>query len=262
MVKKLFALASITALCGLTTAVAASGCSSTTEVEDGGTTPETGVPDVIKAEAKAPVDPPEEDAGPETCPPPGDTQITSADIEKALKWVAPKAIQTVCDQKNIDDLRALFAEAAAKTPPTGVKYTDIEAKLGATCSPCVFTNAATSPEWQMYIKGTNGYIDNSAGSCFSAAKDPACGKARFQWERCTSAACNASPESCGTDDATKIRNCKGKAQTGVCKDITNAYTTACPDEAALIETCGNIFKSIAVLCGGGPDGGLDASASN
>lgn len=260
MVKKLFALASITALCGLTTAIAASGCSNTLEVEDAGSTPETGVPDASKAEAKAPVDPPEEDAGPQTCPPPGDTQITSADIEKTLKWAPPTTSQTACNQGNIDDLRKLFAEAAAKTPPTGVKYTDIEAKLGANCGPCVFTAAATSPSWQMYIKGSGGYIDNGIGACFAVAKDAACGKGRFQWDRCLSAACNPAAESCGTEDATKIRACKTKAQNGVCKGLTDAYVAACPDETALIETCGNIYKEIAVICGGGPDGGLDASA--
>lgn len=252
MVKKLFALASVTALTGLMVTIGVAGCSSTTEVTeptaDSGTTPDA----AVKPKADA-GDPDEEtEAGPAVCPPPASPQITAAEIEAQLKWMPPTVEKTACAQGDLDAITDLF-----KKNPTGVQYTDLEKALSATCAPCVFTNAAASPKWQMFIKGSGGYIDNSAGACFAAVKDEACGKARFQWELCVDGACNETD--CATDDQNKIRTCIGKAANGVCKDITTAYTTACPDEQTYIDACGSILSAIAGVCGGGPDGGLDAS---
>lgn len=251
MVKKLFALASVTALTGLMAAVAASGCSSSTVV-DATPTPEAG------ADVKAPT--PKTDSAPDpvedaakTCP--GSTPITGAEIDAEIKWLAPAPTANACTQKNMDDFKALFAKGA---PPMSLTFPNIKTVLGTDCSACVFS-AKASPTWSLFanFEGTSA-TDNVTPSCFArnSAGGEACGKARFQWETCLDIAC---PKSECADDAA-IRKCQGApAQNGPCKELSKAYVTACPDEQVLIKSCGTIFDSLAVACGGGSDGGLDAA---
>jgi hypothetical protein len=241
MVKKLFALASVTALTGLMSAVAASGCSSTTTVDPGTTPDATSDVKVTPPKETGPIDEPE--TGPSTCP--STDPITAADI--GLTWVAPGAIQNVCTQQNLDDLKALFDAGKGSA-----KYTDIEKSLGATCGPCVFT-AAKGARWGMIIKdGANIVADNSLGACFGVVGSAECGKARFEIDSCLDIACPQTD--CGTDTSA----CNQKALKGACKSFIAPYTTACPDEQTLIDTCTNFVRIIEVTCGGGPDAGLDS----
>jgi hypothetical protein len=252
MVKKLFALASVTALTGLIAAVAASGCSSTDVINDTG---ETGTGDGGKVDTGKPKEaaPPDDTAPPiTTCP--STDPITAADIEKQLNWLPPVAVQSVCTQQNVDDLKALFKSA----PATGVAFTDINTKLGATCAACAFTTDKNTTNWGPFAKyDGKAAVQNESGSCFAQIKDPACGKARFEWETCLDIACPVAD--CGAD---KQQACFPKAYKvgGACKAITDAYVAACPDEAGLIAACGSTFKSLAVNCAGGPDAGIDAAA--
>jgi hypothetical protein len=244
MVKKLFALASVTALTGLISAVAASGCSSTTEVPGG--TPETGAPDVKADAPKVKPDAEDIDSGPATCP--STDPIAEADL--GLNWLPPRAIETVCTQQNIDDLKALF-----KKSPTGVKFADIKTSLGATCSACVFS-PVKGPNWQVIVEDGSGALDNRTGSCFAQLENADCGKKRAVWEACLDAAC---PEAeCGAD---KVQACAQKSQKGACKDLTEVYAKACPNETEHLPICGNIFSAIAVSCSGGADAGIDASTN-
>jgi len=245
MVKKLFALASVTALTGLTAAVAASGCSSTTKEEPAG---DSG-PAVDAKTPIIPKDSAEVDAPAGNCP--STTPITAADIDAQLAWKAPAAIQTVCNQKNIDDLKALFVKAG----PTGtITYAEVETALGATCSACAFSEQ-TGANWQIFVKVPNGAIDNRVGSCMAQLENAACGKARFQWDECLDFTCQEAE--CG--DEAKVKACKTKTQSGACKDLTTAYAKACPNEDTQLPICGNIFSAIAISCSGGKDASIDAS---
>jgi len=251
MVKKLFALASVTALTGLMAAVAASGCSSTTVV-DGAPATEAGT-DGKSAPPKTDSAPdPEPDAA-KTCP--QSTPITTADIEADIKWLPPAPTTNACTQKNMDDFKALFAKGA---PQTGLTFPNIKTVLGTECSACVFSEK-NSPTWSLFANfdGMTA-TENVTPSCFAhnSVGGEACGKARFTWEACLDIAC---PKTECADDAA-IRACqKAPAQNGPCKDVTKAYAAACKDEGALIKSCGTIFDSLAVSCGGGSDGGLDAA---
>jgi hypothetical protein len=243
MVKKLFALASVTALTGLMAAVAASGCSSSTVVD---TTPTTEAgPDVKTTPKDATVEPDDaEPPGPGTCP--TTTPVTAADI--GLTWVAPGPPQDVCSQQNLDDLKALFDAGKGSA-----KYTDIEKTLGTTCAPCVFT-ASKGARWGLIIKdGANIVADNSSGSCFGQLSTAECGKATFELDACTDIACPQTD--CGTD----TQACATKAGKGACKSFVTAFQTACPDAQTLIDNCTNFVRIIEVSCGGGPDGGKDSS---
>ncbi len=252
MVKKLFALASVTALTGLMAAVAASGCSST-KVED--VTVDSGGSSSGDAKLDTKKDQEPEDSAPPvtTCPSGSATnQITAADIEAQLKWLPPAPVQTVCTQQNIDDLKALFKSAPAGG---GVKFADIKTSLGTACAACAFS-PIKGPTWQIFVEDTAGAIDNRTGSCFAQLENADCGKKRFQWESCLDAAC---PETdCGKD---KVQACTQKSQKGACKDLTDSYAKACPNEGDILPLCGNIFSAIAVSCSGGRDAGIDASTN-
>ena len=241
MFKKMFALASVTALTGLVASVAAAGCSSTTSVsgnDEGGTvTTEAG------KDAKAPVDSstPDEDAGPSTCP--TTDPITAADIEMSFKWMPPGAPQSACTKTNLDDLTALFAKGMGSA-----KYTDIKTTLGATCAKCAFT-AQTAAKWGLFLEDASGktVFDNSHAACEAIIDNDACGKADAEFYVCLDSACADCADQTATDA------CYTKAAKGACKAVTTAGATACTVDPAKCDSAVNI---LAVVCGGGPDGGL------
>ena len=108
MIKKIFALASVTALTGLVAAVSASGCSSTTSVADeGGTTvSEAG------GDARKPIEAgPEEEAGPSSCPTTDPIDATTA------PWKSPQVLPGSCTEKMITDLVAYVDKLIAEQHP-------------------------------------------------------------------------------------------------------------------------------------------------
>ncbi len=248
MVKKLFALASVTALTGLIAAVAASGCSSTTVTD----APETGAPDVKLDSPKKP-DADEPEVGAPSCP--TTTPITSAEIEAQIKWLPPAAVQTACNQGDIDSLKALFKAAP---PGKGIAFADIKKSLGATCAACAFSPIA-GPNWQVFVEDKTGAIDNRTGSCFAQLENADCGKKRFIWESCLDAACPVAD--CADSTGAVPTKCTQNAQKAACKDLTTVYAKACPSEGDILPICGNIFSAIAVSCSGGRDSGIDASTN-
>lgn len=248
MFKKMFALASVTALTGLVATVAAAGCSSTTTAAGTDTDAAVATGDAaVKPKDAAPADP-DTGVGPATCP--TTDAITVADVEASFKWNPPAAPQSVCTQKNLDDLRALF-----KTGMGSAKFTDIQTTLGTTCGACVFT-PSTATAWGLFLTDTSGKVvgDNSGPSCLAQIDSAACGKADAEFTACTDSAC----ADCATDQAT-IDACTTKAAKGACKAVTAAAGTACTKTAEAKTFCSDTLSIIAVSCGGGPDGGLDAS---
>jgi hypothetical protein len=250
MVKRFFLLATVTAIAGLFVTV--EGCSSsettTTTDADAGDSGST-----KPAPREASVDP-VVDSGPAVCPP--TDPITAADLSA---WMPPPPVQDVCNQANIDALKAAFNAST-----TGVKYTDIKTALGTDCSACVFSPLAeadggATPNWSIFVETNGGAIDNREGSCFARLSDTNCGKNRYLFEACLRAACTSAD--CGSDSA--VTACKKAVQNGACKDITTAYVAACPNETALLDQC-NTYSSIAYGCSGGLDGGAEGGidASN
>lgn len=220
------------------------GCSSDPGSSPPATSNEGGDVKVVPPDAG-----PEEAAGPQVCP--TTTPVTAADIEKGLgTWKAPSAIQNVCTQANIDAVKALFKAAGS----AGVAYTDIKTALGAPCSACVFS-PESAPNWSVFVEATDGFIGNESGACFALLKDANCGKSRLFFEQCLDFTC--SEDDCQT--STKQQKCYGDTQSGACKDVTTAYSAACPNEKQLIDACGNMYKAMAVACAGGADAGIDAA---
>lgn len=221
----------LTAAAAASATVSASGCSSTPEAP----TTESGA-EPTPSEASAEV-------GPPSCP--TTVPIGLADI--GLKWFAPGPSQNACNQANLDALKAAFASAGGSA-----KYSDIETSLGPTCSACVFT-VKSADRWGLIIKdGAAVVADNSLGACFGELSTAACGKARFEIDYCLDMVCPQA--TCGTD----TKDCNTKALKGACETFLVPYTAACPEEETLIRACASFARVIEVVCGGGPDAGLDA----
>lgn len=175
--------------------------------------------------------------------------VSAADIDAELPWLPPLPVQAACTQQNIDDLKELF------TKGDSVRFDEIKTTLGTTCAACAFSPMTGGQSWQVFVESGGGAIDNRTASCFSQIAGAACGHARFRWEECLQIACDE--QLCGDSELAK---CRSHAQQGACKTLQADYATACPNEADLVDTCGNIFASIAASCAGGADGGIDASA--
>jgi hypothetical protein len=253
MLKKVFGIAGVGALLGVVVCLEATGCGGPLILPDeGGTAAPTPT-----TTGRVPPSPPPPGWDEPPQPPddpfcPSTTPITAKDIDAQMRWLPPAAIQNVCTQQNIDDLKALFKSTGGGV---GVKFADIKVSLGATCSACVFSPIA-GPTWQVFVEEQSGAVDNRTGSCFAQLGDPECGKKRFQFETCLDIAC--SEADCGFDSTGR---CQQKAQKGACRELTEAYAKACPTESDLLETCGNIFSAIAASCSGGADAGIDASTN-
>jgi hypothetical protein len=251
LVKKLFALASISGLTGLLAVSAASGCSSTTTAAADGTDATTGgdTTKVVPKEAAAE----DTSTGPAICP--TTDPITAADIDSQLKWAPPKAPQAVCTQQNLDDLKALIIKNGA----AGTKFTDIQTTLGATCAACAFSKD-TDTNWQVYVQTTSGFLSNRTSSCAAQVEGEACGKAYFQADICLKIACSATD--CGGDAEVAACQKKAAGTGGACNALGQAFINACPNEKTTFAAdgpCASSPAAIAVTCGGGLDGGLDAS---
>ncbi len=239
MVKKLFALASVTALTGLMVSVAGAGCSSTT-TEPGAAA------DAATDAKKPPVEAgPEPEAGPETCPDPA-AVVKAADLA-ALNWMAPGAVQNVCNQTDYDSLKAVFDAGKGSA-----SFKAIKESLSPTCQACVFTPAKGGTRWGMVAETDKGAYDNRSGSCYAQLSTAECGKAIFELETCGNVVC---PQ----DECTDQQTCIGKAVKGPCKEFATTFQAACTDQT-VGDKCDDFFKTIQVSCGGGGDvdGGVDA----
>ena len=239
MIKKMFALASVTALTGLVASVAASGCSSTTSVaEEGGTT-------VSEAgDAKKPIEAgPEEEAGPATCP-------TTDPIDATVApWKPPAVSQGSCSEKMITDLVA-FVDANKMAA-----YADIKkAVTDATCKACLFVK--DGDKWGPLVEKADGsFLRNNFGGCVAVTSGKeACGKAYSQYDDCVSFAC----QDCADDAATS--KCRTAAAKGACKGAAASLVKECPDNTALT-ACDDLAKTYTfeaaarALCVGTGDGG-------
>jgi hypothetical protein len=245
--KKLFALASVSALAGLMTTVAAAGCSSTTTET---TTSDGGASDAKASDAKAKPDvgDTEEDT-PADCP--QNVALTEADLDKEIGWKPAKTAPGACSQGDITKLEANFKDTNIKT------YFDLGNGLGADCKACVFSKD-TDANWGPIVgtaenNGETGFIN--FGACFGAIEGDACGKALQYEQFCYNVACNEC-----TTTQTERTKCIQAAGDGMCKDFGDKTGTACPKIQDTAKTCNTIFDSVKSLCGTPGDGGTDGGA--
>jgi len=217
MVKKLFALASMTALTGVVAAASAAGCSTTvTDVggTDGGGTPETSTgTDSGPKKDSGPVV--EEDTGPGTCPTPDAIDATQ------LPWKSPTRAPGSCTQAELDAFVAKFDTdqdlAAAKASITNTA-----------CRDCIF--AKDGATWAPLVENASGQVAvlNVGGCIAIASNKDACGKAYQQWVDCRFEACGECPDG----DSNAFQKCLSAASKkgAACFAAFEAVVPQCGDD--------------------------------
>jgi uncharacterized protein YceK len=242
--KKLFALASVSAIAGLMTTVTASGCSSTTTETapsgEGGTSSSGGTSKDASTKDRAVIE--EEDSGEATdCP--ANVPLTEADLEKEIGWKPAKANPSACSAADITKLEANFKNTNIKT------YFDLGEGLPQPCFDCVFAKD-TDANWGPIVgtaenNGETGFVN--FGACFGYVEDADCGKALQYEQFCYNVACNEC-----TTTSTERQKCVEKAgSSGMCTEFGDATQKACPNIQTSAKKCNSIIDAAKTLCGSG-----------
>lgn len=239
--KKLFALASVSAIAGLMTAATASGCSSTTTTESGSSSGSTdgGKDSGGSTKDRTPVGDQEEDEEPSDCP--ADVPLTAADLDKEIGWKPAKATPGACTAQDITQLEANFKDTGIKT------YFDLGKDLSTECFGCVFAKD-TDANWGPIVgtaenDGQTGFVN--FGACFGEVEDEACGKALQYEQFCYNIACNEC-----SSTSTERQKCVEKAgSSGMCTEFGDTTAKACPNIQSSAKKCNSIIDAAKTLCG-------------
>lgn len=232
MVKKLFALASVSALAGLVSAVGAAGCSETVVQQ--------GPADAGPKEASTkppPVDAGEEEPEPVSCAGKDPIDATQYPYASALKSAG------ACTTDDLTNLSAYFKTKLDADEDVLVSQWSKE--VSDTCSACVFggTDAA---EWAPLLVKDDKLDGVNRGGCVEVVSGkPACGKAYQQVTECRLNACL--PTSQGG-----VGTCKTQEEFEAClDDAEGIFTGPCKDSFdALIKECGNNLGAYEDACKG------------
>jgi hypothetical protein len=240
--KKLFALASVSAIAGLMTAVTASGCSTTTtessSSSSSGGTGDGGKDSGGSTKDRTVVGDDEEDT-PTDCP--QDVPLTEADLDKEIGWKEAKATPGACSAADLTQLEANFKDTGIKT------YFDLGKNLPDNCFKCVFAKD-TDANWGPIVgtaenDGETGFVN--FGACFGYVEDADCGKALQYEQFCYNIACNEC-----TTTSTERQKCVEKAgSSGMCSDFGDTTAKACPNIQTTAKKCNSIIDAAKTLCG-------------
>jgi hypothetical protein len=253
MVKKLFALASVTALTGLVSAVAAAGCSSTTE--------ETTTGDSGGGDAKA-------DTGKKDGSSSGDPEEDAATCKKAGASFTPPTINPPAASQNLaacsDGVLDALADACSKEPEGAGCKTARELAANSACADCIF-GAKTDANWKMIILQpgeTPAARYNQSGCIDLAGGVPDCGKKYFTVVSCFDTFCSdctgAEEQACQKDVASGSGECKTYLIDQACGNALDTVEKTCfPGEqtdAAIKTLFVNMAKAFCAK-GAATDGG-------
>lgn len=188
MVKKIFALASVSALAGMMSSVAATGCSSDDDPKAAGG---QGAPDAGPRETGPKV---ETDAGTEPTDEGGSCLVDEA-ID-ATKYPYTKAVKSAgaCSTKDLDELAKYFKDKAGAED---IKMSEWAAVVEPACAKCVFSDG-TGAEWTPILTKDDKLDDVNRGGCMEIVSGKAaCGEAYQQATQCRMNACLTD---CATQD--------------------------------------------------------------
>lgn len=207
MVKKAFALASITALTGMVIAIAAAGCTSNddvTPVEDGGSKPDV-------REPPPPEDDDDDDGGDGKC-----YDEKPLDVS-GVKYQPPRIQPGACTENVlgvIDDLVATKQDATFDELKAA-----IVAKESTACAECVFGEDGDT--WAPIVQKDGKVIAVNGGGCVDLVSEKVdCGKAYYQWDLCLNTKCSK----CTGSEAS---SCFKEAQSTACEAASAALVAAC-----------------------------------
>lgn len=252
MVKKLFALASVTALAGLVSAVGVAGCSET--VVEPAATPDAGTDSGKPKTDSGPVtgDDDDDDVDPPSC--------ATKDPIDATKFPYKKAEQTAgaCTAAELKKLTDWFA-AKVDANEQNISVAEWKAEASAACGECIFSAEGDATWGPLVVKDDKLDFVNQGGCIEIASGKESCGRAYQQVNVCMLEACL---EKCTTQ--AEFDACRQDSETilgGPCKDALAALQTECGSSLqAYMNACKNTkwtFDAPFVKqCGGtAPDAG-------
>jgi hypothetical protein len=224
MVKKLFAVASVTALTGLVSTATVAGCSSDPEVRD---TPSDGGQDATPDGNPPPVPP--VDSGPE---PPGTCMVSDPIDATKGPYKSPRIKEGACDTgavKLIEDLVASNKDATLDELKVAL------ADYSTECAACVF--AEEGDTWAPVVESGGKIVLLNSGGCIEIVSGKAdCGRTSQQWINCIDVACSECP-------AEEKEECDRDAQQvgGPCREARAAVAAACGSNniEGYLDTCFN-----------------------
>ena len=228
MEKKLYALASLSALSGMVSATTLAGCSNeenkASATQDAGISPSSG-----------------QDAAPKAKPDSGDdavdeqTSCLATDAIDATQFPYSKAKRAAgaCTTKELDALSAFFGEKARNGQD--VVVSEWSKTVGDSCSKCVFS-ATTATEWGPVLVKDDKLDNINRGGCIEIASGKeACGRAYQRVAECRLEACS---KTC--DKAEEFTSCLSdieKIFLGPCKAAYDTLEKDCgTDNLAKYET--------------------------
>lgn len=234
--RNLFALACLTALAGLISAVGTVGCSSdTTSV---GSTPSAG------SDAGSKGGPSGSGSEDDSC-----ARKAAVDVS-GLPFKPPRVVPGACT----DEDRAFFSASVGLNASISL-VEQLMKQRNPECAACIF--GTDGDTWAPIVAmGSDEYVQN-VGGCFAVVSGKtSCGKAFHAVNTCVETACGACSDS-------EIQACTSEARDegGACNEASNEYLVECgPDPAAIASTCliGTYAVDGAILhqCGGAKaDGG-------
>jgi hypothetical protein len=214
MVKKLFALASVSALTGLVAAGGAAGCSSSTDNNPTNVTPDGGGAADAKKDGKTGVTP-EEDSGDGDGP--SCWKEDAIDATKAP--YQPPRIQAGACTSNVLKVINDLIDSNAQATFDDLKA-EIETKESAKCAECVF--GENGDTWAPIVTESDKVVALNGGGCVEIVSGKeSCGRAYQQWDTCLDFACTDCKDSADRQACTK------DVQSTACKDATEALVTEC-----------------------------------
>ena len=248
--KKLFAVAIVTALSGFVSMLVVVGCAADS-APDPGVAPDASID--VRPDRRPPGPEPEEDADP---PAPTGCLATQA-IDATNFAYSPAAVSPgACTAEEAKALADYFA--AKVNANEDVVISEWAKEVSTSCSECVFSDG-TGAEWTPILVKNDHLLGLNRGGCVELMTGkPECGEAYQQVTECRYAACSA----CESDEAMTECVQDGEAIfTGPCKDAYDKVIAACGDALDAAETAcrGKDWQfegPIQAQCvtGGAPDG--------
>ncbi len=250
MVRKLFALAGVSALTGLVTVAGAAGCTTTeaSEAEDGGTR-DGARRDTGPGARLGDEDDPVITWGPK-CPSTFDRDADAIPYAKAGVSIG------ACTEQEQKDIKKFLDDAIA-AQKLDFKQSEWAASVGVSCASCVFTEVDAA-SWGIIIQKDDEFFTYNRGACIEAVSgSEACGRGYQRLQACVLETCL----NCSEQDASVA--CKEEQETsatGACGALVEQLQKDCgPDLGAYVEACKGspLETGIRTVCITGP-GPVDA----
>lgn len=226
MVKKLFALASVSALAGLMAATGVAGCSTTEEAPGGETTKDAGKDTGKKTETDAATgDDDDDDDVVKQCW--KDDEVDTTEIP----YKPPTINNEACGDDVMTQLKAYF-----KTEPNATLeqiQTFLKDTYSEDCAACVIGDDS-GDTWAPIVIVDDQSIINKGGCVSIVSGKEECGEAYHKWYECITASCSKCEEGSDAEAA-----CYDAISDTACKPAAEAIQTECGKSASTyISACG------------------------